>query len=196
VGIPTSPQQLVLDPTGPGETRRLDLGAIVSIDSARFSADGSRIILCGHEEEHAGRCYLEEVAGGKPRAVTPEGTTDGLLSPDGAAILVRRIGGALMLYPTAGGAPRTVPDTLPDEWVVQWSADGKSVLVIRAAEMPARIERLDLETGRRTPVRTIGPDRLAGALQIGSVAMTPDEKYYAYSTRVMISRLFLVEGAR
>ena len=196
VVIPTSPQQLVIDPTGPGETRRLDLGGIVSVDSARFSTDGSRIVVCGHEEGHAGRCYLQPVSGGKPRPATPEGTTDGFPSPDGATILVRGLGGALMLYPTAGGAPRTVPNALEDEWVVQWSADGRSVLVVQAAEMPARIERLDLATGARTPVRALGPDRLAGALQIGNVAMTPDEKYYAYSTRVMISRLFLVEGAR
>ena len=197
VGIPTSPQQLVLDPTGAGETRRLDTGGILSIESARFFPDGSKVLACGNEEGHAVRCYVIPVAGGKPRPVTPEGTTDGFVSPDAAAFLVRQVGGAgLALYPAAGGAPRPVPGSLPDEWVVQWAADGRSILVVQAAEMPARIDRIDVATGRRTPVRTLGGSRLAGALQVGAVAMTPDEKYYAYSNRVMISRLFLVEGAR
>jgi len=121
---------------------------------------------------------------------------DGFPSPDGTTILVRQLGGSLVLYPISGGAGRPIPNSLSDEAVVQWSVDGRSVLVVQAAEMPAKIERLDLGTGVRSPVRTLGPDRLAGALQIGTVAMTPDEKYYAYSTRVMISRLFMVEGAR
>ncbi|HET9795575.1 MAG TPA: protein kinase [Thermoanaerobaculia bacterium] len=197
VSIPTSPQQLVLDPTGPGETRRLDTGGILSIESARFFPDGANVLACGNEEGHAVRCYVLPVGGGKPRPVTPEGTTDGMVSPDAATILVRQIGGAgLALYPAGGGAPRPVPGSLRDEWVVQWGVDGRSVLVVQAAEMPARIDRLELATGRRTPVRTLGGSRLAGALQLGTVVMTPDEKYYAYSTRVMISRLFLVEGAR
>jgi len=31
-----------------------------------------------------------------------------------------------------------------------WSADGQSVLVYRRAQLPCRVERVDLTTGRRT----------------------------------------------
>lgn len=67
---------------------------------------------------------------------------------------------------------------------------------MKASEMPARIDRIDRATGRRTRLRALGGSLLEGALQPGTVATPPDEKYSAYSNRVMISRLFLVEGAR
>jgi serine/threonine protein kinase len=194
--VPSSPQQTVIYPTGAGEIRRLDRGNLVGYDSARFFPDASRVLLCGHEEGRAERCYVQAVSGGKPRPATPEGTSDGFVSPDSTTVLARPSSGGLALYPLDGGAPRAIPGAAPDDHVIQWSTDGRSILVAKPAEIPVKIERLDLATDHRSLVRMLGPARLAGALQILTIAMTQDEKYYAYSNRVMISRLFLVEGAR
>jgi hypothetical protein len=68
--------------------------------------------------------------------------------------------------------------------------------LVARPEVPARIERLEVSTGRREPIRTIGPTDLTGVLQIRTITMSDDEKSYTYSTRRMISHLFLVEGAR
>jgi dipeptidyl aminopeptidase/acylaminoacyl peptidase len=194
--VPTSPQQLVLYPTGAGEARRLDRGGIESYESARFFPDGRSALICGHEPGHAPRCYVQEIAGGKPRAVTPEGTTQGILSPDTRQILVHASGGGLVLYPAGGGEGRPVPGTTPDEVAIRWSPDGGSLLVFHESDVPLRIERVTFPSGRRDPVRTVGPADLGGVISVSSPFFAEDEKSYAYVYSRTISHLFLVQGAR
>jgi Tol biopolymer transport system component len=194
--VPTSPQQLVLYPTGAGEARRLERGAIESYESAMFFPDGKTALVCGHEPGHASRCYVQEIAGGKPRAVTPEGTTAGILSPDARQILVHASGGGLVLYSTGGGESRPVPGTIPDDVAIRWSRDGGSFLVCRGSDVPLRIERVSLPSGRRDLVRTVGPSDLGGVTFVGSAFLGEDEKSYAYVFSRIISHLFLVEGGR
>ncbi len=195
--IPTSPAQAILYPTGPGEPRRLEQGGIESYSSGGWFPDGKSVLLCGSEPGHAERCYVQGITGGKPRAVTPEGTSRGArLWPDGERLLVRGPADHYVLYPLAGGEPRAIPWLAPDEIVSQFSRDGRSLFVFRPSEIPARIERVDIETGRRTPFKIIAPLNRAGALFFDSFSMADDEKSYAYSYRRQVSHLFVVEGAR
>ncbi len=194
--VPTSPQQLMLYPTGAGEARRLDRGGIESYGSAVFFPDGRSVLVCGHEPGHAPRCYVQEIVGGKPRAVTPEGTARGILSPDARQILVKASGGGLVLYPAGGGEGRPVPGTTPDEHAIRWSREGGSLLVSRESDVPLRIERIALPGGRRDSVRTVGPTDLGGVTSVSSPFFAEDEKSYAYVFSRTISHLFLVEGAR
>jgi Tol biopolymer transport system component len=194
--VPTSPPQLVLYPTGAGEPRKLERGGLVSYESARFFADGSRIVFCGHEEGKGVRCYVQDIAGGKPRPVTPEGTSDAFVSPDGRQILVKASGHPLVLYPVDGGEARPVPGATGGDSVIRWSVDGRSILVARSGEVPARVERLDVAAGKRELMRTLGPANLTGVLSVGPFAFSSDLKSYAYACRRMSSHLFLVEGAR
>jgi eukaryotic-like serine/threonine-protein kinase len=194
--VPTTPQQLVLYPTGAGDPRPLERGGLVSYETAQFFPDAKRVLVCGHEEGKGVRCYVQVVAGGKPRPVTPEGTSLGFVSPDGRQILVQDAGGALLLQPADGGEARAVAGATSEDQVVRWSIDGRSALVANGRVVPARIERLDLATGRREPLRTLGPSVLTGVLQVGPFAFSDDLKSYAYACRRMSSHLFLVEGAR
>ena len=59
-----------------------------------------------------------------------------------------------------------------------------------------RAERLDIATGRREPLRTFSGPETAGALRIGTFALTDDYGSYAYSYGFQLSHLFLVQGAR
>jgi hypothetical protein len=194
--VPTTPPELVLYPTGAGEPRRLDRGGLVSYEAAKFLPDGKRIVVCGHEQGKAVRCYLQDLAGGKLRPVTPEGTTQAFVSPDGGQILVKASGSGLVIVPTEGGEARPVAGATPGDAVIRWSGDGRSLLVYGGDEVPARIERLELASGKRQPFRTIGPADLTGVLSVGPFVFTDDGKGYAYACRRMVSRLFLVEGAR
>jgi len=194
--VPTSPQQLVLYPTGAGEARRLERGGIESYESAVFFPDGKSTLVCGHEPGHASRCYVQEIGGGKPRAVTPEGTSHAILSPDASLTLVKARGGGLVFYPVGGGEGRPVPGTTPDDVAIRWSRDGSSLFVGRGSAVPLRIERLNLASGRRDTVRTLGPADLGGVTSVSSPFLAMDEKSYAYSFQRTISHLFLVEGAR
>jgi dipeptidyl aminopeptidase/acylaminoacyl peptidase len=194
--VPTSPPKLVIYPTGAGETRLLPRGPIANYYSARFFPDGQRVLTCGHEDGHAVRCYVQAGSGGEPRAVTPEGTSEGIVSPDGTLVVVKQSVDGWRLYPTSGGSPRAVSGVTSVESVIRWSADGRSLLVYDPSAVPARVERLDLETGKRKPVRTLGPQELAGVLGIGPILITENEQTYAYGTNMMISHLFLAEATR
>ncbi len=63
-------------------------------------------------------------------------------------------------------------------------------------DVPFRIERLDLASGRRVLIREVAPADRAGVFRISGAALTDDTKSYAYSYDRMTSQLFVVEGAR
>jgi serine/threonine protein kinase/WD40 repeat protein len=192
--VPTSPQQMVLYPTGAGEPRRLERGGLLGYDSARFFPDGRRVLACGHEAGRSIRCYQQSVEGGPPRPVTPEGTTLGEVSPDGRMVAARTTEG-LSVYPVDGGSSRTVPGTTVDDQLIRWDRDG-SVLVFRNSEIPAAVERVDVTTGRRDLMRKVGPLDSTGVLNLRAVVLSEDGRAHAYTFRRMLSHLFLVGDAK
>ena len=68
-------------------------------------------------------------------------------------------------------------------------------LVIRNAP-GARIERLDLATGKRTPVKTLMPADRAGLIDLSFVSLSTDARSYVYSYKRVLSTLYLVDGLR
>jgi serine/threonine protein kinase len=194
--VPSSPARLMLYPTGAGAPRTLDGGSIQEFSSARFFPDGKRILACGAESGHATRCYTLDVAGGKPRPVTAEGTSSGLVSPDGALVLVQGSAGAYQLYPAAGGEPQAVSVLGPDDLVSGWTNDGRGFLASNVTEVPGRLERIDIATGRRELVHRLAPPDLAGVVKIYAAFVAADENVYAYTAVQRRADLFLVEGAR
>ena len=58
-----------------------------------------------------------------------------------------------------------------------------------------RLQRLDLASGRRELLKTVGPSDLTGVVQAFPIILSRDEKSYAYTSRRYRSLLFLVEGA-
>ena len=137
---------------------------------------------------------MQDISGGAPRPVTPEGTRDGRLSPDGTLVLARGTGGTYSLYPIAGGASRPVPGLAEANVVAQWSTDGRSVLVYRRAEIPYRLERVDLATGQRTLFKELATADRAGLLSMREVFVTDDLRSHAYTTYYQVSSLFVSEG--
>ena len=194
--VPSTPMRLVLYPTGAGEPKTLENGNIQSYQTAAFFPDGKRVLACGSEAGQATRCYEQNVAGGAPRAVTPPGTTFGRISPDGNSILARDADGKYASYLVDGGAARPVPGTFPADEIIRWSKDGRSLLIYRHGEVPARVERLDLATGKRVPVRQLAPPSRAGVLDIRYVTFADDEQSYAYSYTRVLCRLAIATGVK
>ena len=86
---------------------------------------------------------------------------------------------------------------MPDDAVIRWTADGKSLLVASLWwEVPLRVEKLDLATGRREPFTTLGPAELTGAVQIAPIAFTDDGKSHAYAVGGWRRICFWWGGAR
>jgi len=73
-----------------------------------FFPDGKRIAFTGNEEGEGPRLFVQDLAGGDPKPVSPEGVAafaGNKVSPDGAFLAAASDAG-LALYPTAGGEPR------------------------------------------------------------------------------------------
>jgi Tol biopolymer transport system component len=188
--------QVVLYPTGPGEPLRLPRGPLQAYHGAAWFPDGKRVLLVGNEPGKASRCYEQDLVGGLPHPLTPEGTNNGRVSPDGRQILYMDSAGVWFLQPTEGGTARAVSGLGPEDRVQHWSQGDGGLYVFGSNDMPRRLERLDLATGHRTTVRLIAPTDRTGALWVIRLSLSDDAKAYAYSYNRMISQLFVVEGAR
>ena len=193
LAIVFTPPQLVIYPTGPGETRRLPRGGLETYQSASWFPDGKSLLVCGNEAGRASRCYAQEISGGSPRPVTPDGTSNGVVSPDGARVLSSTQVGTWLVQPLAGGAARPVPEIGLGDYVIGWSPDSRSLYLYRSVSLPFRLERLDLATGRRELIREVAPADRTGLLEGGVAAITDDLKSYAYDYSRMTSQLFVVE---
>jgi len=191
----SSPGQALLYPTGPGESRRLERGDLDQYRGGAFFRDGKRILLEGSEPGHAVRCYVQDLAGGAPVAVTPEGTSRCAISPDDGRVLAASPEG-WRLYPLTGGEAVPVPGLAPGEWVSRFGADGRSLVIFERSRMPARVIRVDLSDGRRTVLRELAPPDLTGAIGIGAYLASEDDSAYVYSYIRYETQLYLVEGVR
>jgi hypothetical protein len=191
-----TPARAVLYPTGAGAPRRLENGPLDQYVAGKFFADGTRVLLEGAEPGHAPRCYVQDLSGGPPRAVTPEGAGLCSVSPDGRRILAADSGDLWHMYSLDGGEPVPVRGIAPGEWVSRFAPDGRSVVVFERNRMPANITRVDLADGHRTRIREIAPPDLAGALSLTSYLSDPDSRSYVYAYFRYRSQLYLVDGVR
>jgi DNA-binding beta-propeller fold protein YncE len=191
------PSQLVLLPTGAGAARPLTHDDISHL-AADFMPDGKRFIFTGFKPNQRARMWIQDLAGGEPRSVTPEGVSGGMVTPDGTMIWAKDADGVRRLYPMDGGAPEVVTFVEPSDGVIGFAADSHTVFVSRPGDGGSRqISRLDLTTGARTPVRVITPFRESlGNGGIGQLLMTPDGKSYVYGYGVTMSDLYLVKGLK
>jgi serine/threonine protein kinase len=191
--IQSRPPQLVVYPTGAGETRRLERGGIENYSTAQWFPDGRRVLVGGNEPGKGMRFYVQEIDGGPPRPVTPEGIRDGVLSPDARTVLARGRDDRYSLYPIGAGEARPVPALRPDDVVAKWIADGRSVLVYRRAEIPCRIERVWLVSGERRLFTEVAPAERTGLLSLRNIFLTDDLRSYAYTAYYRVSSLFVSE---
>ena len=196
--LPGSPGQVKLVPVGPGQPRIITIRGLENIKngSAHFLADGKRIDLDASEPGHGVRTYLVDLEGGKPIPITPEGIIGGLVSPDGRYIFRANDAGGVAVYPTAGGAPRTIPDLEPGFVPIQWSEDSRSVYAYLGGEVPTKVYRVDLVTGKKTLIQELQPPTNAGVANIAPVVVSRDGSRFAYSYYQVSSVLYLISGLR
>jgi len=186
--------QLYRIPLGPGEAQQISHDSI-DHQEAHFLPAGTSVVFTGIEPGHKSRIYVQNVEGGVPRAISPEGVTGSIPTADGKFVF--GFSDVVALYPVDGnGPPKPVPGLRPDETIGGVSSDGRSIMVVQQPDPFALVvSRLDLTTGRRELVKTIVPADTAGVFQI-NVLFTPDYKWYAYAFNRILSELYTVDGLR
>jgi hypothetical protein len=189
-----SPPRLVLLPTGTGEPRLLPGQLDYQPLSGAFLPDGKRVVFIAREVNHPMRTWVQDMAGGAPRPLTPEGTVAWVLTEDGRYATTLG-GGKPSLVSVDGGPGRPLPDLERGDFPLRWSADGRFLYLLRSG-VPASIVRLDATTGARQHVRDVLPADPAGVGFINTVLMTPDLGTIVYSYRRTLSDLYVAEGLR
>ena len=61
-------------------------------------------------------------------------------------------------------------------------------------ELPVRVERLDLETGARTPLISLVPKQQSGLLMINVASLADDPRAYTYLVNEHLSHVFELKG--
>jgi serine/threonine protein kinase/Tol biopolymer transport system component len=192
-----SPSQFRLLPTAAGEPRDLTKDN-VNHSWAHWFPDGKRILFSADEPGKGVRFYIYDLASGKSAAISQEGVngTAFALSPDSQQVAAIGPDQKGYLYPVAGGEPRLIAGINQGEQPITWSADGRALYIYQPGELPARVYRLDVQSGQRTLWKELMPSDPAGVENIGPIYMTPDAKSCIFGYHRMLADLYLVEGLK
>jgi Tol biopolymer transport system component/predicted Ser/Thr protein kinase len=188
-------------PIGVGEIQKFEVDGIQELQSLGWMPDGKSFYYAA-DDGHGFRMYMQDLAGGAPRAVTPVITVKSyyfethLVSPDGKLLFARDTSGKAKLYPLSGGDARNVAGWMPDDVWITWAKGGREAYVFHDEKTSATVYRLDVTSGKRETVGKLAPADTAGVTSISNVLYTPDGKAYAYSDTQELSELFLVGGVR
>jgi dipeptidyl aminopeptidase/acylaminoacyl peptidase len=190
-------------PTGAGAPRVRQL-PFSELGRAHFLPDGQRIVLVAREGAGEMRLFVAGFGTEPPRPFGP-GIAPRVLdrqvqslavSPDGRLVACAEAAGGIAIVPIEGGDATRIPGVSVDELPIQWTADGRRLLIFDPAGLPARVFAVDIESGERRLVREIEPRDPVGVSGVDNIRMTRDGQSYAYSYQQFFSDLFLVEGLR
>ncbi|HJW13272.1 MAG TPA: protein kinase [Thermoanaerobaculia bacterium] len=206
-----SPKRLVLLPTGAGVARPIELPGLTisrreiplastSVFDGRILPDGRTLLIAASEPGKPTGLWVLPLEGGKPHLVLGEEALGGLAaSPDGKRLALHMGGGKGFILPLDGG-PRTPLEGLEGgDRLDQWSGDGRYLYVSRQQELPGKVFRIEIETGRRELWKELMPADPAGVVNVNNsrIAISRDGRSYAYHyTRVILSDLYVLDGVR
>jgi hypothetical protein len=194
-----TPPQLVLYPLGTGEPVPLKRGVVAEYQTALWFPDGKSLLVVGNELGKPTRAYRQEIPGGEPTPMLAEGVRPAAITPDGGTILGVDPAKTWWWYPVAGGTARPAPGLRADDipgFIVGWSADGTAIFVQSGTDVPAKIDRIDIATGRRTLLREIGPADQAGFYILTTGTVSQNGAQYAYRYWRRLSTLYLVSPSQ
>ena len=202
---PSAPNRVLLLPTGPGEPRQIDVGDLVP-NAGVFVPPGQNLAVVG-ARNGSPSAVIVDIASGKLRTLelaelharefSGRRYLRTHVSPDGSLLAIMTDDGKVLAWPLPGGGPARQLATLgPHEVFVGWSADPARIQLATWNGPTARIDALDVATGRRTAIRDITVDDPAGLLTVPALYLSGDAQTYIYGSARMLSTLYLVTGLR
>jgi hypothetical protein len=201
LGLPVEAYPIFVHPTGPGESRRLPDPENIVYNLVGWQ-DATHVVGFGQKIGERSRGYVQDINGGPPRPFTPEGIVANVVrwwqmpvAPDGMRVIGADEHGTPVIYRIDGSAPEPISGLAAGDIPVQWTPDGRGLLVAHGEGLPWVVERLDLSTGRRTPATTIRAHDPAG-LRLSVFAISRDAKYYVHTYSRLLSDLLVVNGLK
>ncbi len=196
--MPPPNDQIVLLPTGAGNPKTLERGSVehYMYPGAKWFPDARQIVFVGYEAGHGPRCYIQSVEGGRPRAFTPDGMMLCSVSPDGRILAFTEDFRALLYSSQSSERPEKEFKFEPGEMPNAWTADGKSLYLVRTEKALATITLFEMASGRRSLWKQLPlPPEKAG-MKSGEVIVTPDGQSFAYTYSNHSSDLYLLLGVK
>jgi Tol biopolymer transport system component len=187
------PPQIVLLPIGAGETRRLSLGDITSLEQSDWFPDGKRLLLRAATEGQPVRTYELTIADGKLQTLGPPDFKGCCVSGDGKRVAGYNLLGQQLIFDIDKQELRPIPGLNSEDSVQQWSEDGQALLVLSGTPWQAQIDRVEVATGKRTTLEKLTLSDKSGStiLHIRYSEKTPTS---IYATVRIIGSLYVVEG--
>jgi WD40 repeat protein len=193
----SNPQHFVLVPVKLGQPKALppdDLGRTAYGD---FLPNGSKFVFVANAPGHGSRLYLQDLAGGPPKAISEEGigASRFFVSPDSRWIAAVGPDTRVHLYPLGGGSPTELPSSEPGDSPAGWTADGKGLYVSHVG-IPCRLDLIDVASGRRTHVRDLSGSDAGGVTSFGPVRITRDGRTMSVGVVRILSTLYQMQGLK
>jgi Tol biopolymer transport system component len=192
------PSELMLLPTGAGDSKLLPRSGIQEYYSGAWFPDGKRIMFAGERFDHVPRTFVQDVDGGEARAVSPAGVRATLISADGKSLAAYGPKDDYYRIPADGGELRRIAGALPGDELVQWNE--RFLYVRRTNDSALELFRVDLSSGVRKTWQTLEPPDKVGFIgfqgEPGAVRMTRDGQSYIYTSWQAQAELYIVEGLR
>jgi serine/threonine protein kinase len=191
--LPAVGNSLSVLPMGAGETRIFKTEKVNFLPKgvSPWTPDSKAFMVVGIEPGHGLRSYLQSIAGGDAKPVTPDDVVADLLSPDGTRMLCHDLQGKFWLYPMQGGTPREVTAIQQGEAALQWLSDGKTIVVRTPGVLTVNTVQIDVESGARKPWKEFPPKDKVGLRGIFSFHITPDGSRYLSGESHIDSTLFV-----
>ena len=198
-GVPTT---IAIVPIGAGATRTMPRGPLENHTWAAWMPDGNHVVISASERGRGTRLYVQDTAGGEPRAFSAEGVRlmtylPRVISPDGRLVIAVGPNQQPALYPIAGGDPQSIPGIGDDLVPIAWG-DTSDVVFARARALGRIVPvfKIDLRNGRRQEVGEVGPADPTGAPLVVLIQISRDGRRYAYATSHKLANIVLIEGVK
>lgn len=185
----------VLLPTRAGRIEPLANESINKI-GARWFPDGKRLIFSGYEPGHGVRLFMvDDLPTGALKGISPEGTSAAFApSPVGERVAGVGPDKRGYMFSVEGAQERLIPGYQMGDVPISWSSDGRFLFVYRYGDVPAKVDKLDVATGRRIPWKELMPLDPAGIHLIDHIVIKLSGRAYVYGARRILSDLFTVQG--
>jgi dipeptidyl aminopeptidase/acylaminoacyl peptidase len=189
--------ELLLLPTGVGEPREIPTGDLFC-HYPRWLPDGRNLVVSASEPGRSIRLYRLDTVTGEHQAFTPEGIDfmEFNVLPDGRSVAAINSDQEHRTYMLDGADSQPIPHLTRTDRIVRWLPEGNAVLAYRTNELPARIERVNLDTGERTLWRELTPPDPTGIYRVGRMRASRDLSAYAYTYYMQLVDLHVVAGLR
>jgi hypothetical protein len=192
--LPTDPTKVLLLPTGIGETKTVT-AANFRYRDAVWASDGRRLVVRASESDRPPRFWVQDMLGGSPHAVTPEGISGVFVTVNHSDYICVRDTGAVRLYSIDGGPAKPLIGVMDADQVIGGSEEAEVIyLSPDASAIPLQTMKVNVATGRRQHFVTVSPVDAAGIVRLGRPRFSRDAKRYVYNQYRELSVLYLATG--